>query len=103
MVNTTSIDVFGIGKELHQDGLLHYVLDEKCAKSLVTQGIYPSSQIPSAWITIKKNVAITLPHVLTSTKETVSTIIFNPSIYCFFIMVSPLTKCIFYICTFGFK
>ena len=85
MVNTTSMDVFGIGKELQQNGLLHYVLDEKCAQSLMKKGFYPSNRMPNSWITIKKDIAINLPHVLTETKETVSTIILEQYINCFFL------------------
>ena len=66
------MDVFGIGKDYHQDPLLHYVLDETNASQLYDSGYHPNLTLPTDWIIIKKEVSITLPHVLDGKKKMVS-------------------------------
>ena len=70
--DTTSMDVFGIGNDYKQEGLIHYVIDEECAHDLMVQGLYPQLNQPNSWITLQKDIEITLPHVLTSDKKKVS-------------------------------
>ena len=48
------MDVFGIGKDYHQDPLLHYVLDETNASQLYDSGYHPNLTLPSDWKIIKK-------------------------------------------------
>ena len=66
------MDVFGIGKDYHQDPLLHYVLDEANASKLYDSGYHPNLTLPSDWKIIKKKISITLPHVLDGKKKMVS-------------------------------
>ena len=72
--DTNSMDVFGIGDDYKQDALIHYVIDEQCASELMFQGIYPQTKKPLNWKTVRKDIEITLPHVITSHKKKVCNI-----------------------------
>ena len=66
------MDVFAIGHDTKQEPLLHYVLDEKCAKELNNNGYKPQMDMPADWISYEKELIITLPHVINQQNKKVS-------------------------------